>query len=133
MTATNSHNGKSSPPDVASLRHEITETRAQLGETVEALAAKADVKARAQESVQHAKVRAKQEAVHAVTAAKESAQQAAVSTATFGRELTADPATTLRVSADRVRRSVRENPAPWAVAAGALALILLITQRRWRR
>jgi hypothetical protein len=133
MTTTNSANGKSTPPDVASLRQEITHTRAQLGETVEALAAKADVKARAQESVQLAKVRAKEEAVHAVTAAKEGAQQAAASTAAFGRDLTADPVATVRVSVERVRRSVRESPAPWAVAAGAFALILLIAQRRWRR
>lgn len=133
MTTTNSHNGKSSPPDVASLRQEITQTRAQLGDTVEALAAKADVKTRAQESLQEAKARAKDEAIHAVTAAKEGAQQAAASTAAFGRDLTSHPAATLRGSVGRVRRSVRQHPAPWTVAAGALTLLLLIAQRRWRR
>jgi CHASE3 domain sensor protein len=133
VTATNRQNGKTNQPDVPALRSEIAETRQQLGETVEALAAKADVKARAQESVQQAKVRAKQEAANAVVAARESAQQAANSAAQFGRELKADPATKLKVTADRVRVSVREKPAPWAVAAGALLLMLLIAQRRWRR
>jgi ElaB/YqjD/DUF883 family membrane-anchored ribosome-binding protein len=36
------------------LRRDIEQTRAELGETVEALAAKADVKARAQEAAQEA-------------------------------------------------------------------------------
>ena len=46
-------NGSSSEskPDVAALRAEIAQTRADLGETVQALAAKADVKARAKEKV----------------------------------------------------------------------------------
>jgi uncharacterized protein DUF3618 len=52
-------NGHSAPPDVAALRREIEQTRAQLGATVEALAAKADVKARAQEAVDDAKTRAR--------------------------------------------------------------------------
>lgn len=133
MTATNRQNGKSTPPDVPALRNEIAETRQQLGETVEALAAKADVKARAQESVQQAKIRAREEAANAVVAARESAQQVATSAAQFGRDLKADPATKLKITSDRVRRSVTDNPAPWAVMAGTLALMLLIAQRRWRR
>jgi hypothetical protein len=43
---------------VAALRSEIEETRAELGETVELLAQKADVKARAQEKVDETKARA---------------------------------------------------------------------------
>jgi len=45
-------------PDVEALRAEIKQTRAELGETVQALAAKADVKARAKEQVEVARERA---------------------------------------------------------------------------
>ena len=46
-------------PDVAALREDIKQTRAELGETVQALAAKADVKARAREQVEQTKQRAR--------------------------------------------------------------------------
>jgi hypothetical protein len=46
------------PSEPEALRREIERTRTQLGETVEALAAKADVKARAQDAVDGAKARA---------------------------------------------------------------------------
>ena len=44
-------------PSIDELRAEIKQTRAELGETVQALAAKADVKARALDQVEHAKQR----------------------------------------------------------------------------
>ncbi|WP_433295132.1 DUF3618 domain-containing protein [Actinoplanes sp. CA-030573] len=45
-------------PTVEELRAGIQQTRAELGETVSALAAKADVKARARDEVERVKVRA---------------------------------------------------------------------------
>jgi Tfp pilus assembly protein FimV len=51
-------NGSSGGPDLEALRAEIRQTRAELGETVSALAAKTDVKARAREELDHAKARA---------------------------------------------------------------------------
>jgi hypothetical protein len=45
-------------PSIAELRAEIKQTRADLGETVQALAAKADVKARAKDQVEHVRDRA---------------------------------------------------------------------------
>ncbi|WP_051808952.1 DUF3618 domain-containing protein [Actinoplanes subtropicus] len=45
-------------PTIEELRAEIKQTRADLGETVQALAAKADVKARAREQVEVARERA---------------------------------------------------------------------------
>jgi hypothetical protein len=45
------------PTEPEQLRQEIEQTRAELGETVEALAAKADVKGRAQDAVEDAKER----------------------------------------------------------------------------
>ena len=47
------------PIEPEALRREIEQTRAELGETVEALAAKADVKARAQDAVDDARDRAR--------------------------------------------------------------------------
>ncbi|MEU4240331.1 DUF3618 domain-containing protein [Actinoplanes sp. NPDC026619] len=47
-------------PSIDELRAEIKQTRAELGETVQALAAKADVKARAKDQVEIAKVRARE-------------------------------------------------------------------------
>lgn len=44
-------------PDAVRLRAEIAQTRAELGETLEALAAKADVKARLHEAADDAKER----------------------------------------------------------------------------
>ena len=50
--------------DAEALRAEIRRTRAELGETVQALAAKADVKARAREQVEQTKQRVRQRAAH---------------------------------------------------------------------
>jgi len=63
-------------PDVEALRAEIKQTRADLGETVQALAAKADVKARAKEQVEHAKQRVRAQAAEATGRVREVALQA---------------------------------------------------------
>lgn len=55
-----SETAKEPKPTVDELRAEIKQTRADLGETVQALAAKADVKARAKDQVEIAKVRARE-------------------------------------------------------------------------
>ena len=122
MTAPGSTNGRPAPRDVAELRHEIERTRADLGYTVEALAAKADVKARAHEAVEGAKLRL-----------RESAHQARRGAVEAGRELRAHPVRQAQSTVARLRRSVREHPAPWAVGAGFVVLAALITPRRWRR
>ncbi len=49
--------GDKPKPTIEELRAEIKQTRADLGETVQALAAKADVKARAREQVEQARQR----------------------------------------------------------------------------
>jgi len=63
-------------PDAEALRAEIKQTRAELGETVQALAAKADVKARAKEQVEHAKERVRAQAAEATGRVREAALQA---------------------------------------------------------
>jgi ElaB/YqjD/DUF883 family membrane-anchored ribosome-binding protein len=65
--------------DQEQLQHEIEETRAELGDTVDALAQKADVKARVSEKVEERRValRARQEDVKAsVDGARERASRA---------------------------------------------------------
>jgi len=126
MTATeskNGHNGHAGPADPEALRQEIARTRAGLGETVEALAARADVKARAQDAV-HTSVNA------AKLRMREGVEQVAVNAAYASRELRTHPRQTLELTLQRLRRSVQERPAPWVVASGFLVLVALIGYRK---
>jgi hypothetical protein len=124
MTATESKsNGHVAPSDPAALREEIARTRAGLGETVEALAAKADVKARAQEAV-HTSVAA------AKLRMREGVEQVAVNAAYAGRELRTHPRQTVQLTLHRMVESVRERPAPWVVASGLLVLVALVGYRK---
>lgn len=52
--------------EVVRLRQDILQTRAELGATVEALAAKADVRARVRETAEEAKIRLRRSAREAV-------------------------------------------------------------------
>ena len=58
-------NGTPRKPNIEEIRAEIKLTRAELGETVQALAAKADVKARAREQVEQTRERVKLQASEA--------------------------------------------------------------------
>ncbi|GAA4927720.1 DUF3618 domain-containing protein [Actinoplanes utahensis] len=55
------NNGNAAKPDLTALRADIQQTRAELGETVQVLAARADVKARAREQVEETKQRAREQ------------------------------------------------------------------------
>jgi ElaB/YqjD/DUF883 family membrane-anchored ribosome-binding protein len=63
-------------PDIEALRAEIKRTRAELGETVQALAAKADVKARAKQQVEQTRQRVMAQAAEVGERVREAAQQA---------------------------------------------------------
>jgi hypothetical protein len=63
------------PTEPDELRREIEQTRTQLSETVEALAAKADVKARAHDAVDDAKARAHEAVDEAKARAHEAAEE----------------------------------------------------------
>lgn len=89
------------------LREEIRQTRAELGETVQALAAKADVKARMKQSAAHTADRMKSQAAHAAEQAKASTHQAK----------------------DLAQRS----PLPWFAIAGAAAVLAVVVVLRGRR
>jgi hypothetical protein len=128
MTATESehdHNGHSPAPDPDALRAEIARTRAGLGETVEALAAKADVKTRAQEAM-HSSVAA------AKLRMREGVEQVAVNAAYAGRELRTHPRQSLQSGMRRLLDSARERPAPWVVGSALLVLAALIGFRGHR-
>lgn len=103
------------PPDPGALRHEITRTREELGETIEALAAKADVKARAQESVAEAKVRAR--------AKVDDTRQRVVDGVQAVRR---DPVGQAKLGFDRVRTSITNRPAPWIVAGALVGVAVLV-------
>ncbi|MFC0533675.1 DUF3618 domain-containing protein [Phytohabitans kaempferiae] len=96
------------PSDPDALRAEIERTRDDLGDTVNAIAAKADVKARAKSAAGEARGRMQDTA----TVATEQA--------------------TLRAS--EVRERVRQRPAPVAAAAGGLLAVVgtIMIVRRWR-
>jgi hypothetical protein len=118
---------------VEALRSEIQQTRAELGETVEQLAQRVDVKARAKEKVDEAKARAAAAAAEAREKAREKAQHLADSGRELAQELRTEPAVPARRAAIRMRTSVRERPKQWAVAVAALlAFTALVVGKRRR-
>jgi ABC-type transporter Mla subunit MlaD len=102
-----SESGERSPDEIQA---DIERTREQLGDTVEALAAKTDVKARAHERVEEIKDNLKGKAEQAKAAAPPNAQQG-------GQQLV---------------DKVRANPAPF-VLAGAVILAYLLGRRSGSR
>ncbi|HEU4426851.1 MAG TPA: DUF3618 domain-containing protein [Pilimelia sp.] len=106
-TATAAGGGKAAT-DPDEIRTEIERTRENLGDTVEALAAKADVKARASEAVSDAKARASEAVSDVKARATEKAHQAA----------------------DTARRKPMPIAATLAAIAAAVAAAMLIRRRR---
>ncbi|MEV7330317.1 DUF3618 domain-containing protein [Micromonospora sp. NPDC093244] len=105
--------------DTEALREEIRRTRVELGETMEALAAKADVKARLKESAGQARERMREQAAQTVARVKGQAVRHAED---------------VRAQAYDKGDMVRRNPVPWAtVAAGAVAAVVLLMIVRGRR
>jgi hypothetical protein len=88
--------------DPEQIQHEIEQTREQLGDTVEALAQKANVKARTRQKIQDAKA----------TVSEKSEQLRGKATAA-----SPDSATT---AASQATQTAKENPIPFA-ALGAFA------------
>jgi ElaB/YqjD/DUF883 family membrane-anchored ribosome-binding protein len=102
-------NGSAAKPDLVALREDIRQTRADLGATVQALAARADVKARAREQVQETKQRVLTQAATMAGRVRE----------TSPRELA---------------QRVRANPLPavllFAGVAAAVGVVLIVRGRR---
>jgi len=134
-------------PDVAALREEIKRTRAELGETVQALAAKADVKARAREQVELTKQKAKAQVHDATGKVREVAAAAVGAASEKVRHATAQAGDRAAVAAgrpgggsgalDRVQDAgvrMRRNPIPFAaVLAAGVALVGIVLIVRGRR
>jgi cobalamin biosynthesis Mg chelatase CobN len=123
---------------VDDLRDEIAHTRAELGETVEALAAKADVKARLQQTAADTKAKVRVKAADTTAKVRDKAAE-------VGDKLRAnasDAASAGTVLAGRaqdkavqVREDVRRNPVPYGVIAAGVAAVVaavLIWRRRSR-
>ena len=134
-------NGSSGKPDVDSLREEIAQTRADLGETVQALANKADVKARAKDQVEQTKQKVKAQAAEATQKAKDAAATASGKMRTVAAQASdkaKDTAVQVRESgaldkAQGATEQVRNNPVPLAAVLGgvaALVAVILIIRRR---
>jgi len=130
-------------PDLAALREEIRQTRADLGETVQALAAKADVKARAKESVEQTKAKMKARAVEATEKVTEAVKGAAhtatdkVRVAAVGARGTTAHATDGALEpGQETSVPVRRNPIPFAVVlvsvVAAVGVIMIVRGRRHR-
>lgn len=93
--------------DAEALRADIRRTRAELGETVQALAARADVKARLRDSAAHSGERVRQRMGLAAGSAAGPVRDAG--------------------------SAVRRRPVPWAVlAAGAVAAVVVLVLIRGR-
>jgi uncharacterized protein DUF3618 len=129
-----SGNGK---PDVNALRAEIKQTRAELGETVQALAAKADVKARAKDQVEQTKQKVKAQAVETTEKVRDAALAASGRVRHAAGQAGANARVAVAEAGDKAQGSteqVRRNPIPVAVVlAGIVAAVGVILIVRGRR
>jgi hypothetical protein len=108
--------GRAAPPsDPDAIRADIEQTRAQLGDTVEALAAKADVKSRAKEKVVEARTRVGSQ----VELARQRVEQKLPPKA---REIVG-----------QAGAKARDQKVPLAVAAGVVVLLVIVVRQRRRR
>ncbi|GIF13197.1 DUF3618 domain-containing protein [Actinoplanes teichomyceticus] len=128
-------NGTPEKPDLAALRKEIRETRAELGQTVQALAARADVKARAREQVEQTKQRVLDQAAVATGRVRAAAAQAGASVrGTAGQATERLREAAPGELAHEATARVRATPVPAAlVFAGLAAVVGVILIMRGRR
>lgn len=105
----------SAPSDPEELRRDIEQVRGELADTVNALAEKADVKARAQDKAQELKTQAVQTTQQVRAQAPEIAQQLA------------------GTAQQKARQMVQEKPGPTVGAALAVLGLLILRRRRRRR
>jgi cobalamin biosynthesis Mg chelatase CobN len=137
---------KTDKPDAAALRAEIAQTRADLGETVQALAAKADVKARAKDQVEQTKQKVKAQAAEAGGKVRDVAYTATGKVRSVAAQAGDKARGTATQATDKVRESgaldkaqvaqaqVRRNPLPFtAVLAAGCAIVGVILILRGRR
>jgi hypothetical protein len=124
------NNGSTGKPDLVALRAEIKQTRTDLGETVQALAARADVKARAREQVTQTKQRLLDQAASATGRLREVAGQASANVKDAAGQTAAVSGDVAHDAAVRVRNS--QIPVV-LIAAGLAAVVGVILIVRGRR
>ncbi|MFK0238825.1 DUF3618 domain-containing protein [Streptomyces vinaceus] len=112
--------------DPAELREQVERTRDELGRTVEALAAKADIKAQAKEKAATVKDQAAEKAALVSDQIREKAGDAAH----LMKDKTPDP---LLEKADQAATAARANRTPLLLIAGAVVVLLLVRRSRGRR
>ena len=134
--------GPAAPDDPQELEREIERTREQLGETVELLAAKADVKGRAQAKATELSERIKSKAGQVrqqATGRGDSVRgQLTATTAAAQKRVTAAATPVWEATPEQVRQAVakgastaRQRRVPLVAAAGALVVGYLLI--KWRR
>ena len=117
--------GSAPPDDPQALQAEIERTRGQLGDTVEALFAKADVKALARAKAAQTRGRL----LAAVRPARQRVTDQTAKASALFRETTPDP---MREAAKRAAQAARKRGVPVAVAGLAVLTGWLIVRRRHR-
>ena len=103
---------------VEQIERDIEATRADLGDTVEALAEKTDVKAQAQKQADEVKAQAQEKVAAAKTKVTETRDDL------LGKAQEASPETA-ETAAAQVQQKTRENPMPVAVGAAVLVGFVL--------
>jgi ElaB/YqjD/DUF883 family membrane-anchored ribosome-binding protein len=106
------------------IERDIEATRAEMGDTVEALAEKTDVKAQARKQADEVRARAQEKVNTAKTKVTETKDDL------LGKAQEASPETA-RTAAAQVQQKARENPLP--VAVGAAVLVGFVLGRLSRR
>jgi ElaB/YqjD/DUF883 family membrane-anchored ribosome-binding protein len=106
------------------IERDIEATRAEMGDTVEALAEKTDVKAQARKQADEVKAQAQEKVSAAKTKVTETKEDL------LGKAQAASPETA-RTAAAQVQQKARENPLP--VAVGAAVLVGFVLGRLSRR
>ncbi len=120
--------------EVDEVRRDIAQTRDELGETVDAIAAKADVRTRARERVQDVRTMTKEKATEVAGRVREATpdtvKEAADKMAVRVRGATPEP---VKEAADKVAEQSRRHPVMTATIAAVALLVLRRLLRRRRR
>ena len=113
------------PDDQQELEKEIEQTRERLGETVEALAAKADVRTQAQQKLGQLTARLMGKATEAKGKATEATRQLRLQ----------DKANQAKQQATQAGQQIGKHPIPAAATAGVIGVLVLFCTliRRWMR
>jgi hypothetical protein len=128
-------NGEAEARTPGDVQAEIEQTRAELGETVEALVAKTDVKGQAKQAVTDAKATVAEKAADAKTTVAGKAADVKQTVADKKDEATAMAQETTPDSVGETGRravALAQDNRPALIVAGAFALGLLIGSRRGR-